>query len=77
MPPELEACLAVTRADPTQGQRLAAFLEKRPNQQITAALIPKISAEPWAKDLFARWEVSSVSTPVKRAIARAKEDGNV
>jgi len=77
VPPELEACLAVTRADPTQGPRLAAFLEKRPNQQITPALIPKISGEPWAKDLFARWEVSPVSGPVKRAIARAKEDGNV
>jgi predicted KAP-like P-loop ATPase len=77
VPPELEACLAVTRADPTQGPRLAAFLEKRPSQQITAALIPKISAEPWAKDVFARWEASPVSAPVKRAIARAKEDGNV
>lgn len=77
VPSELEACLTVTRADPTQGPRLAAFLEKRPHQQITAALIPKISAEPWAKALFAKWEKSQVAAQVKKAIARATNHGNV
>ncbi len=78
VPPILDACLAVTRADPSQGARLAAFLEKRPAQQITAALVPKVSSEPWADLLFEKWtKNSSISTPVKKAIQKVKTDGNV
>ena len=77
VPAELEACLAVTRADPTQGPRLAAFLEERPPQQITAALVAKIADEPWARNLFTKWERSAVSAPVKKAITRAAKNGNV
>jgi predicted KAP-like P-loop ATPase len=78
VPPILDACLAVTRVDSSQGPRLAAFLEKRPCQQITAPIIPKISGEPWAEGLFAKWRNdSSISQPVKKAIQKVSANGNV
>lgn len=78
VPPILDACLAITRCDQSQGIRLAAFLEKRPGQQITAALIPKVSGEPWAESLFTKLESgTSVSAPVKRAIQKVRNNGNV
>lgn len=78
VPPLLDACLAVTRADTSQGARLAAFLEKRPGQQITAAIIPKISGESWAEGLFAKWKNdTSISPPVKKAIQKVNTNGNL
>jgi predicted KAP-like P-loop ATPase len=67
-PPILEACLTVTRADPSQGTRLAAFLGDRPPQQIKPAIVKKVSGEPWAAQVFAKWERSDVSNPVKKAM---------
>ncbi|MCO6439349.1 MAG: ATPase [Phycisphaerae bacterium] len=77
VPPILDACLAITRADQSQGRRLAGFLEQRPPVQITAALVPKISSEPWVAQVFEAWSKSDVSKPVKTAIRKQREDGNV
>jgi predicted KAP-like P-loop ATPase len=48
VPAILEACLAVAKADPQQGLRLAAFLNDRPPAQITPGIVPKIGDQPWA-----------------------------
>lgn len=78
VPPLLEALLAVTRADPSQGARLAAFLEKRPGQQINASLVPKIQNEPWADQLYRALNANtSVSKPVKAAIKKVRPNGNI
>lgn len=77
VPPILEACLVVSEADPPQGGRLAAFLRDRPAPQIQPNIIPKIGDQPWAASVFDTWEKSTVSRPVKTAIKRRKEDGNV
>ena len=78
VPPELDACLAVTRADPTLGSRLGAFLEKRPGSQITAALVPKLAAEPWASALFTKWQKDpDIPAPVKKAMQRGGGNGHL
>lgn len=77
VPPELEACLAVTRADPSQGPRLGAFLANRPASQITPAIIPKISGEPWAGSVYEKWLASNVSDRVKITINKQGNDGDV
>ena len=76
-PPILDACLAVVRADPGQGTRLAAFLSERPPTQITAGIVPKIADQPWAKDVFGKWRDAGVSPQVKAAITRREKDGDV
>ena len=76
-PPILEACLAVVRADPAQGARLAAFLRERPAAQITAGIVPKIADQPWARDVFKKWRESGVSRPVKTAITKREKNGDV
>lgn len=70
VPPILDACLEVTAADPTQGQRLAAFLQERPPAQIKPSIVPKIGGEPWAKDVFDVWVKGNVAAPVKTAITK-------
>jgi predicted KAP-like P-loop ATPase len=78
VPPILEACLVASEADPPQGSRLAAFLAERPGAQIKANIVPKIADQPWARSVFDTWNRSSdVSSPVKTAIRRQKENGNV
>jgi len=78
VPPILEACLVAAEADPPQGSRLAAFLSDRPPIQIKANIVPKISDQPWAKSVMDHWIKSSdISAPVKKAIKRQKEDGNI
>lgn len=78
VPPILVACLAAAEADPPQGSRLAAFLSDRPIAQIKANIVPKIADQPWAKGVMDIWDKSAnVSAPVKAAIKRRKEDGNV
>lgn len=67
-PPILDACLALSTADPTQGPRLGAFLRDRPIGQIQPNIVPKIAAEPWARGVFQYWETQDVSKPVKAAI---------
>ena len=69
-PAILDACLAVIRADPTQGTRLAAFLRERPTAQITPGIVPKIGDQTWAREVFQKWQSSDVSPPVKAAITR-------
>jgi predicted KAP-like P-loop ATPase len=68
VPDILEACLAVSEADPSQGARLGAFLSERPTGQIQASIVPKIGDQPWAKGVFDHWSASNVSAAVKRAI---------
>jgi predicted KAP-like P-loop ATPase len=78
VPPILEACLVTAAADPPQGQRLAAFLSDLPAAQIRPSIVPKIGDQPWASSVFEKWDRSpGVSTPVKKAIAQRRDDGNV
>jgi predicted KAP-like P-loop ATPase len=78
VPPILEACLVAAEADPPQGARLAAFLAERPPAQVQPNIVPKIGDQPWAKGVIEKWEKSTgLSKPVKAAIKRWREDGNV
>ena len=77
VPPVLEACLVVAEADPPQGIRLAAFLGERPAKQIKANIVPKIGDQAWAKGVFDIWDNKQVSRPVKNAIKKQRENGNV
>ena len=77
MPPILEACLVVSEADLPQGGRLAAFLGERPPVQIQPNIVPKIGDQPWASGVFDIWVQGKVSRPVKTAIQKRRENGNV
>ncbi|HWR53966.1 MAG TPA: P-loop NTPase fold protein [Bryobacteraceae bacterium] len=78
VPEILNACLVAAEADPPQGARLAAFLSERPPGQIKASIVPKISDQPWAAGVLAKWEqTAGVSTPVKKAIKARRDDGNL
>lgn len=77
VPAVLEACLVVAEADPPQGARLAAFLGERPAAQIQANIVPKIGDQEWSKGVFDIWDRGQVSRPVKAAIKRQRENGNV
>jgi predicted KAP-like P-loop ATPase len=78
VPPVLEACLVMAGADAPQGARLAAFLSDRPGTQIKPNIVPKIGDQPWANNVFDKWEKSAgLSAPVKKAIKQRREDGNV
>lgn len=77
VPSILEACLVLSKTDPAQGARLAAFLRERPPAQIEPNIVPKIEDQPWADDLFSAWENGSVSRPVKAAIRKRRKNGNV
>lgn len=59
-PPILDACIAVAAVDPSLGARVAGFLGERPPGQIRASIVPKISDQPWATDVFARWKLTGV-----------------
>lgn len=76
-PAILEACLVVADVDPSQGQRLAAFLMDRPAAQIKTNIIPKIDDRPWSKDVLLAWETGNVHATVKRAIKQRKTNGNI
>ncbi len=76
-PPILTACLVLTVTDPSQGVRLAAFLGDRPSVQIKASIVPKIADQPWAEDVFRKWTSLQISGPVKTAIKRQREHGNI
>ena len=67
-PAILDACIAVAKADPSLGTRVVGFLSERPAGQIKPGIVPKISDQPWAAYVFARWKDADVSGPVKRAI---------
>ena len=77
VPPILEACLALSEADPAQGVRLAAFLLERPPVQIEPNIVPKIGDHPWAASVFEQWEDADVSEPVKVAIKKRRDNGNI
>ena len=77
VPPILEACLVLSEADPPQGARLAAFLGERPPAQIHPNIVPKVGDQPWAMGLFDTWDRKQVSRPVKMAIKRQRENGNL
>lgn len=72
-PPILDACLAIAAADPSQGNRLAAFLRERPPVQIKPGIVPKIGDQSWARDVFEAWRQANVSPPVKAAITRQEK----
>ncbi len=67
VPGILSACLVIARVDATQGQRLAAFLSKRPKTQITASIVPKIAGEPWSRNVYGAWKDAGVTGPAKKA----------
>ena len=73
-PAILDACIAVAKADPSLGTRVAGFLSERPPGQVKPGIVPKISDQPWAVDVFAGWNDADVSGPVKKAI-KAVEKG--
>jgi predicted KAP-like P-loop ATPase len=77
VPPILEACLMLAEADPPQGARLAAFLGERPALQIHPNIVPKIGDQSWSQSVFEAWDRGQVSRPVKAAIKRQRENGNV
>lgn len=68
VPPILDACIVVSKVDPSQSSRIAAFLSERPASQIKPSIVPKISDYPWSKEIFMKWESADVSQPVKKAI---------
>ena len=76
VPAILHACLALTEADPAQGQRLATFLAGRPPTQIRPNIVPKIGDQPWARGVFNSWCRQSISAPVKGAITRHRNKGS-
>ncbi|MFT3697729.1 MAG: P-loop NTPase fold protein [Kofleriaceae bacterium] len=71
-PPILEACIVVASIDPSYGSRLANMLKERPVHQVKPNIVPKISSQPWAIDVFVHWQASGVSEPVKKAIQARK-----
>ena len=78
VPPILEACLIAAECDPPQGSRLAAFLAERPGTQIKPNIVPKIADQAWASSVLEKWQSAlDVSKPVKTAIKRQRENGNV
>lgn len=72
-PDILEACLTVVSVDSTQEARLAAFLCERPVLQIKPAIVPRISDQHWAKEVFNTWCASDISQPVKNAIVQEQK----
>ena len=72
-PPILTAALAIAEADPAQGERVAVFLRERPAAQITAAIVPKISDQPWAPSVYAAWSKNTLAAPVKKAITQQQK----
>jgi predicted KAP-like P-loop ATPase len=77
VPPILEACVVLAEADPPQGARLATFLAERPAAQIQPNIVPKIADRPWAMAVFDAWDRGTISKPVKAAIKKVRENGNV
>lgn len=72
-PPILDACIALGTADPAQGRRLAAFLQGLPLSQIKPSIVPKIHDQPWAAEVFTKWQAGDLADNVRRAITtRAK-----
>ncbi|MDX1964947.1 MAG: P-loop NTPase fold protein [Pirellulales bacterium] len=72
-PPILEAAIVLAQVESSFGDRLAGFLSDRPASQITPAIVAKINAEPWSDKVFAKWNASSVKSPVKTAITKASK----
>ncbi|HEY6874213.1 MAG TPA: P-loop NTPase fold protein [Geobacteraceae bacterium] len=78
VPPILEACLVIAESDPSQGQRIAGFLQDRPGAQVKPNIVPKIADLAWAKSVFSAWEEDTdVSKPVKSAIKQRRGNGNI
>jgi len=73
VPPILEACLVVAKANSSLGKRLGAFLSARPMSQIEPSIIPKIKDEAWSEIAFITWENGDVELTVKAAIKQERE----
>jgi len=72
VPPILEACITVAKANTSLGKRLGAFLSSRPINQIEPSIVPKIQNEEWAEIAFKEWEKDSVGLPVIAAIKQGR-----
>lgn len=78
VPDILEALLCVVQVAPNLSGSLAGFLGGRPAAQIQPDLIPRLSGQPWARDLMTTWANSpGVQVPVKAAIASRVGNGNI
>ena len=77
VPPVLSACLALAEVDSAQASRLAGFLSELPPRQIRADIIPKIRDQLWASGVFDIWYEQAVLPPVKAAITRYRNNGNL
>lgn len=71
VPPVLDACIVLVRAEPSFGDRLVAFLSERPASQVTPAIVAKLSPERWSDKLFTAWSKAGVKPSVKSAITKA------
>lgn len=69
----LDACIAVAKADPSLGTRVAGFLSERPSGQVKPGIVPRISDQPWAAGVFECWKDADVSDPVKKAIGAVEK----
>jgi predicted KAP-like P-loop ATPase len=77
-PSILDAAIALSAADPSQGKRIGAFLSEVPPSAVKPGIVPKIGDQPWAADLFAAWESKpGISKTVKNAIKAQGEHGNI
>ena len=73
IPPILEACITVARANIALGNRLGAFLSSRPINQIEPSIVPKIQGEEWSEIAFKVWEKENVVPPVIAAINQGRK----
>lgn len=73
-PPILEACVTISQVDVAQSKRFAAFLAQCPPSQIKPSIVPKISGESWANDVFSAWKKAGVSQQVIRAMEGTNGD---
>jgi predicted KAP-like P-loop ATPase len=68
-PDILEACLVISEKDQQSASKFKNFLIGIPATQIKAGLIPKISDQPWAPEIFGVWKnAAGISTQVKSSI---------
>ncbi len=76
-PPILTACISVCRADNSLGEQLATFLGSRTPKSITAGIVQRIKNEPWASLTFETWLSKEIGKPVRAAIEKEKNNGNI
>lgn len=73
VPPILDACITIAKANSPLGKRLGTFLSARPVSQIEPSIVPKIKDEEWSEIAFSAWKGGDVDQPVKAAINQARQ----